>query len=282
VVVEDGATISYSLVCSQAKILKKAVLEKGCIVSFRAVVGTNTTLKACSKITTVQMKDELFEEISLGPNGIGHRWLEEENPRNQLVVDEQPEDDTDTNSEFDPFQDLDTDTEEDHEITEIIDTEETRWVSEVAATVKRALEENHALENLKLELKTLKFTFEHRTFSDLALMVLPTLLDMAQPNDKGDILPNLVQLVRKWGPVMEGYLASLDEQVGLIHALQKYYEEHPKVEHAFQYVLHALYDIEIIEEDAIWRWKEHQQKVEGPESRFLQQCSMFLWGLEQA
>lgn len=81
------------------------------------------------------------------------------------VVEEEERDDSDTNSEFDDATDSEGSDMEEPGL-DTFDGEEERWVSEVEATVERAVEENHAIDNLRLELKTLKFTFEHRTFSE--------------------------------------------------------------------------------------------------------------------
>jgi len=81
---------------------------------------------------------------------------------------------------------------------------------------------------------------------------------------------------------MEGYLSSIDEQVGLILALQKYCDDNTKAEPAFMYVLHALYDIDVIDEDAIFEWAKTQVATEGPEKRFVQQSEKFLTWLKDA
>ncbi len=81
------------------------------------------------------------------------------------MVEEEERDDSDTNSEFDDATNSEGSDMEEPGL-DTFDGEEERWVSEVEATVERAVEENHAIDNLRLELKTLKFTFEHRTFSE--------------------------------------------------------------------------------------------------------------------
>jgi len=39
------------------------------------------------------------------------------------------------------------------------------------------------------------------------------------------------------------------------------------------YVLHAFYDMDVLEEDAILEWAQALQSSEGPEKRFVQQVT---------
>lgn len=75
--------------------------------------------------------------------------------------------------------------------------------------------------------------------------------------------------MRKWAPLMTGYLVSADEEVGLINALQKYFEEHGVVESAFVHALHSLYDVEIVSEEAVFAWEEALRASDRPDRRFL-------------
>jgi len=105
-------------------------------------------------------------------------------------VEEEEKDDTDTNSEYDDASDSEGD-ELWEQTVENLDEDAstsslhgagvsesdlsdpcTEWVSEVEATIQRAIDEDHQIDNLRLELKTLKLTFEHRTFSDSTLCAL--------------------------------------------------------------------------------------------------------------
>ena len=54
---------------------------------------------------------------------------------------------------------------------------------------------------------------------------------------------------------------------------KKYCDENTKAEPAFMYVLHAFYDIDVLEEDAILEWAQALQGSEGPEKRFVQQVT---------
>ncbi|KAL6080494.1 eIF-2B GDP-GTP exchange factor subunit epsilon [Balamuthia mandrillaris] len=279
VVIEDGVTISNSLLCNDVKVLQNATISKGCILSYKVIVGTGFLLEPFSKLTRCQMEGAV--ETSLGKGGEGLRWIEKDRmsqlvPTGGYLVGADSGSDSESESESES---------ENGTQAPIIDSEEEarRWVSEVGATVRRAVEENHALENLRLETKTLKLTFENRTFYDCALVVLPTLLDIAQENKKVDVSKSIPTILRKWGGLMEGYLSSLEEEMGLIACAQKYAEENADVAKAFQLILHSLYDIEILDEDAIWEWVDKQKESSEPQSqRFLKQCAPFLKWLEEA
>lgn len=280
--VADGATISYSIVCNEARIMAGAVVDKASLVSFRAVVGTGARVGPCAKIALEpeEENDEVeFEEAALGPNGAGVRWIETD-PLNQLLVEEEERDDSDTNSEFDDATDSEGSDMEEPGL-DTFDGEEERWVSEVEATVERAVEENHAIDNLRLELKTLKFTFEHRTFSEMACIALRTLINIAVSSNPKPV-PAMAQLVGKWAPLMNGYVVSVDEQVALLNTLLKYCEEYPAAEPGFMHVINGLYNLDIIEEESVWAWQRSLPQTDGPHKKILQACEPFFKWLKEA
>lgn len=102
VIIEDGVVICNSLICNEAKVLKNAVLQIGCIISFRVfpffcrfcnyllinakvVVGSGIVLPSCSKVTTCTPSDDDDGElvaIAIG-NGSGMLWVETDE-QNQL------------------------------------------------------------------------------------------------------------------------------------------------------------------------------------------------------
>ncbi len=50
----------------------------------------------------------------------------------------------------------------------------------------------------------------------------------------------------------------------------------------FQYVLHAMYETDVVGEDAVMQWAESLEN-EGPEEQvFLKQCAKFLKWLKEA
>lgn len=97
---KDGATIVDSILCNGAQVHEKAIVQKGCIVSFnvcklisnnifilnfgKASIGRDFILAPFSKITAhtpeVQEDDEIepevvIEELDLGVNGNGKLWV---------------------------------------------------------------------------------------------------------------------------------------------------------------------------------------------------------------
>ncbi len=63
VVVEDGARISCSIVANEARILKGAVVNKSCLVSFRVVIGPDVHLPASTKLTVCTDTEEELTEV---------------------------------------------------------------------------------------------------------------------------------------------------------------------------------------------------------------------------
>lgn len=64
---------------------------------------------------------------------------------------------------------------------------------------------------------------------------------------------------------------------------QEYCEDEGKaLAPAFQYVLHALYDKDVLEEEAILRWADEQQHASEAEKQLVRQCEKFLTWLREA
>jgi len=279
-VVGDGVLIFNSIICNEANILANAVIEKSSVISFRVVIGSGARVGPYAKIALApqETNDEVeFEEVSLGPGGIGVRWLDPEpKPTNHMIVEEEEKDDTDTNSEYDDASDSEGD-ELWEQTVENLD-EDAKWVSEVEATIQRAIDEDHQIDNLRLELKTLKLTFEHRTFSDMGCVALCKLLKTAASSGGADPMA-MAKLVGKWAPMLKGYVIAYDEQMGLLSALLKFFEENPSLVPSLIHVLNGLYTLDIVEEDAILAWRS---KADDSQKKILQSCEAFFNWLEGA
>eukprot|EP00026_Physarum_polycephalum_P004385 Phypoly_transcript_04403.p1 GENE.Phypoly_transcript_04403~~Phypoly_transcript_04403.p1 ORF type:complete len:529 (+),score=70.14 Phypoly_transcript_04403:24-1610(+) len=93
VVVKDGATVIDSILCNGAQIHNKAIVQKGCIVSFNASIGKDFILAPFTKITAhtpeVSEDDEgggaVVEDLDLGPDGKGKLWIVKTELTNTIV-----------------------------------------------------------------------------------------------------------------------------------------------------------------------------------------------------
>jgi translation initiation factor eIF-2B subunit epsilon len=74
------------------------------------------------------------------------------------------------------------------------------------------------------------------------------------------------------------------EETELLWALQEFLErDHVRYFAVFQFVVHTLYDLELLDEDAIFGWEKEQRELTGEDDRkFLNQCEKFLEWLRTA
>ena len=94
------------------------------------------------------------------------------------------------------------------------------FASEVAATVRRAVEADHTVENLALEINSLKFS-QNRSFADCVAAIVPPLLDTPelQAATKKDRVAALKRSVKRWfGPLLVRFVQSAADRTALIDA----------------------------------------------------------------
>jgi len=180
------------------------------------------------------------------------------------------------------------DEDEEPEVVEPV-SEERKFAKEVEDTVKRGLLDNHSVDNIALEIQALKFAYD-QTFLDCTNAALISLLK-AIAESRGDTPQSLIAAInttiKKWGPLLNKFLTTTEDQVESIYTLEEYcgkegegYEIFNKY---FQFVLHSLYENDVIEEDAILEWADSLEKEEDEDDKyFLKQCEKLLKWLREA
>jgi len=100
VVVEDGVSITSSILCNGCRVANNATIGKGCVVSFNVIVGANFNLHPFTKLTayTDEIPDYDDDEkaiaaIYMGEDGVGSMWMLKTEDSNTLVPWYNEEDD---------------------------------------------------------------------------------------------------------------------------------------------------------------------------------------------
>jgi len=296
VVVENGATVVSSILCDGVKIGPKAMVQKGCIVSFNVIVGSDVILSPFTKITAFspeKVSDEeegegtfSTEEIEMGEGGKGRLWVAKTEEHTNTLV---PRDGEGEVVEEEEEEEVKSTTvgggrkkkEEPQEV--ISDTK--KFAREVEDTVRRAVLEGHSIDNTALEVNALKFAYD-QTFLDCANSILSSLLNLIGETKQTSVANAINPLLSKWGPLLSRFVDNDEDQTELIYTLEEYCSkdgEGYKIFHnLFQFVLHSLYENEVVSEDAVLEWAETLQAEPAEEQVFLKQCEKFLKWLKEA
>ncbi|KDD72989.1 hypothetical protein H632_c2657p0 [Helicosporidium sp. ATCC 50920] len=168
---------------------------------------------------------------------------------------------------------------------------------EVAETMLRCETEGVAQENALIELNALKIA-EDRTFADCARYMLATALGLAADKvfegrdrpaeaargDKLALLRRAVEEIGAWRALLHKFLKSEDDQVELLLTLEEFAGEEGEFESErggvfadlFAQVLKALYDADIVSEEAVQKWAEEKVHADEDERVFLNKAKPFL------
>ena len=92
--------------------------------------------------------------------------------------------------------------------------EDLNFAAEVNDTVKRAVGDNHSVDNVALEVNALKFA-QNRTFGDCVLAILPALLEtlgLAELPSKAKRVGAVTRCLARWGGLLSRFVQSAAEQ----------------------------------------------------------------------
>jgi translation initiation factor eIF-2B subunit epsilon len=156
------------------------------------------------------------------------------------------------------------------------------FASEVGDTVRRAIGANHTVDNLALEINSLKFA-QNRTFSDCVHGIIPSLLAEAglASKTKKEKVGWLKSRVKQWAPLLKRFVQSALEQKALMEVLVSTFGENELVD-VFVHALNELYDKDLLSQDVILEWAEEVEEedddAESDDRRCLANASdMITW-----
>jgi len=198
--------------------------------------------------------------------------------------------------------------EEDDEDDEDEDAAREAWFRrEVTETFLRCIKNGYEESNIVVELQGLKLA-ENRTFADLARYVLTALLGLSlpappetakeyralypaeAPEGSGKLLGSAKPRLAKWAPMLRRFLKNDDDQVEVLLTLEDFCAEEDvfaasgggRYTPIFAQVLHALYDNDVLSEDAVLAWAEEKGGAEEGDKKFLNLAKPFITWLQEA
>ncbi len=300
VMVENGCTIEMSLLCDNVRIFLGSSIGRGCVLSIGVCVGPNAALKSHTRLTREHVNNECTLNVDLGDKGRGFLWAaKEEEQSNTLyfsgvhrkhsVLEDDSDEDNDSNfasssaATASSAGDVDGAASGDDSGDAEGGSGATDFDQEVREIVIEGVQTGAAVDNMALEINGRKFAHD-KTFFECVRCVLWGLL-ASVPESAGTgkpLLTALQKLLKKYQPLLARFLQD-GEQSELLWTLQEYCEkDHVRFMPIFQFIVHAFYDLDLLDEDSIWAWEKEQKQLQGDDRRFLVQCQKFLEWLRTA
>ncbi|XP_058206789.1 uncharacterized protein LOC131320191 [Rhododendron vialii] len=156
---------------------------------------------------------------------------------------------------------------------------------EVEATFLRAVHEDVKEDHVILEVNSLRLSY-NKTSVDCAGALFYSMMKLAieTPHSSiSELFANATSVIGTWKRVLKSYLPSLDEEIEVILKFEEMCLESAKeFSSLFAKVLHHLYDIEILQEEAILNWAAEKEGADESDKVFLKQSEIFIKWLNEA
>jgi len=296
VVIGDNSSITNSVLCDHVVVKQNVVINKGCILSYRVVVGPNLNIKEFTRVSLRKRKSEedddgdgdddvddnqdddddlldgeelgssiVFDEELVGKEGRGYAWHEadkedSENQGIQLFLGETREEEAEASS----------DSSEEEE--QFIESDADRFQREAVETVKRSIEEKHSIENTALEINALKFAY-NSSFKDCYYAIFSAMFELI---DNANPTAAIKEVFKNWSDLLSRFIQK--DQYEAIMFIQDFSVTHEIVSKYFSPILQILYDKDVFEEGVILKW--HNSKEASKELK--QKAQKFVQWLEEA
>ncbi|KAJ1561139.1 hypothetical protein HK405_004814 [Cladochytrium tenue] len=250
-VIEDNCRISRSILASGVHLRSGVKVGNGSILSYKTVIGSNFSVPPFSRISRLRKaqsdsdEDESDAEVDeadgeFSPNIVG------EGGKGYAFVDEMSDDEDGRDIKLEENDDpLDDDSDESGMETDA--DEDSKWRREVALTIERGIKENLSTDNVIVELNPLKFA-HNLSFHDLRKEAIPIFLKLISPSFSAK------DVVARWGDVLRKLVFDDDDQVDVLKIVEEDCEESEAHAKVILHILQALYQGDIVEEDAITTW----------------------------
>lgn len=284
-VIEDGCILKHAIVASNAIIRKNAILNPGCVIGYDVIIDENVIIPNNAKVmkTLINLKDGFGDDDDddedfipdsnvkgdkavVGLNGVG------------FVYEESDDEDEDYGNIINEFANAELSDSSIASSTYTVshskkkkkkrsastasgfysEDEVENFDTEAIATVERAMENNHDLDTALLELNTLRMSMnvsyhEVRESTTRAMFkrtnhfIETGTLSVKEAVDK---------IFSKWGIMYKRQVFEDADQIDLLLIVQKLCFESACEwrEAMLMYIINVLYDIEVVEEDAILEW----------------------------
>ena len=311
VTIESGSVIEWSILCNNVRIHLGTTIGKGSILSYGVAVGPKQTLKPHTRLTLHHVNNDVTRNIDLGDKGKGFLWVTKDDDlatsaglqslyvsANVRVRHGDGGDDGGSDDELDGgvgvssgsapgsgaagalAGDDDGEVESDDAVSGPVGNE---FDLEVREIVLEGVQGGASVDNMALEINGRKFAHDKTFFECVRCILWALLASVPESTAPGKpLLTALQKLLKKYQALLQKFLQD-GEQVELLWTLQEYLEhDHGRFKAIFQFIVHTLYDLDLLDEDSIWAWEKEQAGLVGDDRAFLNQCAKFLEWLRTA
>ncbi|XP_048433086.1 translation initiation factor eIF-2B subunit epsilon isoform X2 [Pyrus x bretschneideri] len=155
---------------------------------------------------------------------------------------------------------------------------------EVEATFLRAVHENIQVDHVILEVNSLRLSY-NKVAADCAGALFYSMMKLALETphgSPGELVQATVNIFAKWKKMLKSYLAEIDEEIEVILRFEEMCESFKEFSPVFDKILHQLYELEFIQEEAIMRWDAEKKNAEETDRVYVKQSAAFIQWLREA
>ncbi|XP_010890241.1 translation initiation factor eIF-2B subunit epsilon [Esox lucius] len=283
--ISNKVKIHQSVVCDGVLVKEAVLLNKQCVLAYNVVIGPNMSLPEGTVVSMHHPEEEedddddeflsddqvvgnskdktkqkAFNPAEVGSEGKGYIWkasLDEAEDEELaqciwgLVLNPDPDSDSESEAS-DGSQDMGS-----RSVSPEMDDVKV-FQLEVLGTLQRGEEENIGCDNLVLEINSLKYAY-NITLKEVMQILTKVVLEYPFQQQGTKLSSSqytvlLLPLLKKWSPVFKNYIKRAQDHLDCLSAVEELFLEQETHQTAMVKVLMNMYQLEILEEDAILKW----------------------------
>ncbi|KAK3099169.1 hypothetical protein FSP39_000456 [Pinctada imbricata] len=275
VTIENSCRVESSILCNGVVLYDSSHVSQGCILSWDVKVGPSITIPRGTRLKSSpdDEEDDFGEDLPEADQATkenAHHF----GSRSQAYLFRLTQDPTDSDEEeedqliHDMFgleiqseseSDTETDLDESSE-DNIMGDDMDVFYTEAIDTLKKYKNlkiDGTSTENLKFEINSLKHSY-NINIRDLYGLITKAIIDLPMREDANldgnQLLSSMKQNLTKYQALIKNYVRSGESQMDCLHSLEDFCQTNEKVQSLFMKLLHHLYDLDILSEQAVIKW----------------------------
>uniref|UniRef100_A0AAY5K9I9 Translation initiation factor eIF2B subunit epsilon n=1 Tax=Esox lucius TaxID=8010 RepID=A0AAY5K9I9_ESOLU len=250
--ISNKVKIHQSVVCDGVLVKEAVLLNKQCVLAYNVVIGPNMSLPEGTVVSMhhpEEEEDDDDDEFLSDDQVVGNS--KDKTKQKGLVLNPDPDSDSESEAS-DGSQDMGS-----RSVSPEMDDVKV-FQLEVLGTLQRGEEENIGCDNLVLEINSLKYAY-NITLKEVMQILTKVVLEYPFQQQGTKLSSSqytvlLLPLLKKWSPVFKNYIKRAQDHLDCLSAVEELFLEQETHQTAMVKVLMNMYQLEILEEDAILKW----------------------------